>query len=149
MTAARDIMTRDVVTIPPETSVEEAAEIMSEHEISGLPVVENDKLLGIVTEKDLIMKKKRLNSPGYINILDGIIYLESPRKFREEFKKFIAVDVQDLMTKRVITVDPDTSIDEIATLMVEKDINRIPVIEDDKLIGIVTRADVIKKMAEN
>lgn len=95
------------------------------------------------------MKKKRLNSPGYINILDGIIYLESPRKFREEFKKFIAVDVQDLMTKRVITVDPDTSIDEIATLMVEKDINRIPVIEDDKLIGIVTRADVIKKMAEN
>lgn len=54
MTAARDIMTRDVVTIPPETSVEEAAEIMSEHEISGLPVVENDKLLGIVTEKILL-----------------------------------------------------------------------------------------------
>ncbi|MFW5985114.1 MAG: CBS domain-containing protein [Halanaerobiaceae bacterium] len=149
MLTAKDVMTTEVVTIPPDTSVEDAAKIMSENEISGLPVVENDHLLGIVSEKDLIMKNKRLNSPGYINILDGIIFLESPKKFEKEFRKFIAIEVEDLMTRDVITVKPETTLDEIATIMVEEDVNRLPVVENDKLIGIVTRGDVVREMAKN
>ena len=147
MKKAKEVMTTEVVTVSPDTSVEEAAKIMSEHEISGLPVVTNQQLLGVVTEKDLIMKNKRLNSPGYINILDGIIYLESPKKFEKEFRKFIAVDVEDLMTREVITVEPDTPLDEVATIMVEEDINRLPVLDGDRLVGIVTRADVVRNMA--
>ena len=148
MLIAEEIMTKEVVTVTPDTSVEDAARIMSDNNVSGLPVVESGELLGIVSEKDLIMKNKRLNSPGYINILDGIIFLESPRKFEEKLKKFVANEVGDLMTKEVITIDPDTPLEEIATLMVEEDVNRLPVLKDGEMIGIVTRGDVVSKMAE-
>ena len=148
MLTAREIMTEEVVTVTPDTSVEDAAKLMSENNVSGLPVAEEGKLLGVVSEKDLIMKNKRLNSPGYINILDGIIFLESPRKFEEQLRKFVASKVGDLMTEEVITISPETSLEEIATLMVEEDVNRLPVIEDDEMIGIVTRGDVVRKMSE-
>lgn len=148
MLHAKDIMTEEVITVKPETSVEDAAKILSKHGISGLPVVDDqDSLVGIVTEKDLIIKDKKLHFPDYINILGGIIYIESHQKFVEEFKKYIAVKVEELMTKRVLTIVPETPIDEIADLMTEKEINRLPVIDKDKLVGIVTRADIVKHIS--
>ena len=147
MLKVKDIMSKDVKTITPDTSVEEAAKILSEMEISGLPVVEEGKLLGIVSESDLIVKDKKLHFPDYINVIGGIIYLESYKKFREEFKKFIAVEVKDLMTENVITISPDKTVEDAATLMSEKDVNRLPVLEDDELVGIVTRADIVKDLA--
>lgn len=146
MLTAQDIMNQDVVTVTPKTSVEEAADIMSQENVSGLPVVQDGKLIGVVSEKDLIIKNKKLNSPGFINILDGV-FLKNPRKFEEEFKKFIAVDVKDLMTEEVVQINLDTPLDEIASLMVDKDVNRLPVVEDDKLVGIVTRGDIVRNMA--
>ncbi len=149
MLTAKDIMSKEVVSVTPDTSVEDAAKIMSKKGVSGLPVVSDGKLVGIVTEKDLIMKNKKLNTPDHINILGGIIFLENPRKFREEFKKFIAINVEDLMTEEVVTVNPDTPVDEIATIMVEKDVNRLPVIKNEKMVGIVARADLVKNMTGN
>lgn len=149
MLTAGDVMTEDVIVIEPDASVEEAAKILSEHNISGLPVVEDGKLMGIVSEKDLIVKDKKLHFPDYINLLGGYIYLESHKKFEKEFKKFIAVKVKELMTEDVTTIAPETPVDEIASLMVEKDINRLPVVEDERLVGIVTRADLVKDLAEN
>lgn len=148
MLKARDVMSKDVVTVNPDTSIEEAAKIMSENKISGLPVVESGKLVGIISEKDLIMKDKKLHFPDYINILGGIIYLESYKKFEEDFKKFIAIKVGELMTRKVVTIKPDTPIDEIASIMSDRDINRLPVLEDDRIIGIVTRADLVRNMAK-
>ena len=148
MITAKDIMTTDVVTVDPETSVKEAANIMSEKGISGLPVVQNGELVGIVTENDLIIKDKKLHFPEYINVIGGIIYLESYKKFREEFKKFTAVNVEELMTKDVITVSPDDSIEDIATIMHQKNVNRLPVVDNSgQLIGIVTRANIVKHIA--
>ena len=148
MITAKDIMTTDVVTVDPKTSVKEAANIMSEKGISGLPVVQNGELVGIVTENDLIIKDKKLHFPEYINVIGGIIYLESYKKFREEFKKFIAVNVEELMTKDVITVSPDDSIEDIATIMHQEDVNRLPVVDNSgQLIGIVTRANIVKHIA--
>jgi len=148
MTTAKDIMTTDVVTVDPETSVKEAANIMSEKGISGLPVVQNGELVGIVTENDLIIKDKKLHFPEYINVIGGIIYLESYKKFREEFKKFTAVNVEELMTKDVITVSPDDSIEDIATIMHQKNVNRLPVVDNSgQLSGIVTRANIVKHIA--
>jgi len=148
MITAKDIMTTDVVTVDPKTSVKEAANIMSEKGISGLPVVQNGELVGIVTENDLIIKDKKLHFPEYINVIGGIIYLESYKKFREEFKKFIAVNVEELMTKDVITVSPDDSIEDIATIMHQKNVNRLPVVDNSgQLIGIVTRANIVKHIA--
>lgn len=148
MKTAKDIMTEEVITIDPETSVEEAAELMSQYNVSGLPVLENGKLVGIVTEKDLIIKDKKLHFPEYINLIGGIIYLESYKKFQEEFKKYIAVKVNDLMTKHVETINPDTPVSEIAELMSREEVNRLPVLDGDELVGIVTRGDLIKNMSK-
>ncbi|MGM0414908.1 MAG: CBS domain-containing protein [Bacillota bacterium] len=148
MKTANDIMTKEVITVDPETSVEEAAELMSQYNVSGLPVLENGKLIGIVTEKDLIVKDKKLHFPEYINLIGGIIYLESYKKFKEEFKKYIAVKVKDLMTKHVETINPDTSVSEIADLMSREEVNRLPVLDGDELVGIVTRGDLIKNMSK-
>lgn len=148
MITARDIMTTDVVTVDPETSVKEAANLMSEKGISGLPVVQNGELVGIVTENDLIIKDKKLHFPEYINVIGGIIYLESYKKFREEFKKFVAVKVKELMTEDVVTVSPDTSIEDLATIMHQENINRLPVVDNSgQLIGIVTRGNIVKHIA--
>ena len=148
MKTAKDIMTEEVITIDPGTSVEEAAELMSQYNVSGLPVLENGKLVGIVTEKDLIIKDKKLHFPEYINLIGGIIYLESYKKFQEEFKKYIAVKVNDLMTKHVETINPDTPVSEIAELMSREEVNRLPVLDGDELVGIVTRGDLIKNMSK-
>ena len=148
MKTAKDIMTKEVITVDPETSVEEATELMSHYNVSGLPVLENDKLVGIVTEKDLIVKDKKLHFPEYINLIGGIIYLESYKKFKEEFKKYIAVKVNDLMTEQVETINPDTPISEIIELMSKEEVNRLPVLDGDELIGIVTRGDLIKNMSK-
>ena len=148
MKTAKDIMTEEVITIDPETSVEDAADLMSQYNVSGLPVLENGKLIGIVTEKDLIVKDKKLHFPEYINLIGGIIYLESYKKFQEEFKKYIAVKVKDLMTKEVETISPDTPVSEIADLMSKEEVNRLPVLDGDDLVGIVTRGDLIKNMSK-
>ncbi len=141
-------MTKEVITVEPETSVEEAAELMSQYNISGLPVIENGKMIGIVTEKDLIVKDKKLHFPEYINLIGGIIYLESYKKFKEEFKKYIAVKVRDLMTKNVETISPDTPESEIAEIMSKEEVNRVPVLDGEELVGIVTRGDLIKNMSK-
>ena len=147
MLKAEDIMTKEVITVSPEVTVEKAAKILSENNISGVPVVDNGELKGIISEKDLIVKDKKLHFPDYIPFLDGIIYLDNYKKFEKEFKKFIAVNVEDLMTEDVVTISPDTPVDEIATLMVEKEVNRIPVVEEGKIAGIVTRADLVRDLA--
>ncbi|MFO7814692.1 MAG: CBS domain-containing protein [Halanaerobiales bacterium] len=148
MITAKDIMTTDVITVDPETSVKEAANIMSENDISGLPVVKNDMLVGIVTENDLIIKDKKLHFPEYINVIGGIIYLESYKKFEEEFKKFIAIKVGELMTEDVITASPNDAIEDMATIMHQENINRLPVVDNaGQLIGIVTRANIVKHIA--
>ena len=148
MITAKDIMTTDVVTVDPETSVKEAANLMSEQDISGLPVVLDGKLVGIVTENDLIIKDKKLHFPEYINVLGGYIYVESYKKFKEEFKKFTAVKVKELMTEDVITVSPDDTIQDLATKMHQENVNRLPVVDNSgQLIGIVTRANIVKHIA--
>lgn len=148
MITAKDVMTTDVITVDPETSVKEAANIMSENDISGLPVVKNGELVGIVTENDLIIKDKKLHFPEYINVIGGIIYLESYKKFEKEFKKFIAIKVGELMTEDVITASPNDSIEELATTMHTENINRLPVVDNaGQLIGIVTRGNIVKHIA--
>lgn len=149
MLKAKDIMSKEVKTISPESSVEDAAKILSDNNVSGLPVVEDGKLLGIVSESDLIVKDKKLHFPDYINVIGGIIYLESYKKFKKEFKKFIAVNVEDLMTEDVITVSPDEIVEDIATIMSEEDVNRLPVVEGDRIVGIVTRGDLLKHLAND
>jgi CBS domain-containing protein len=141
---ARDLMTADVVTISPDAPVKDAANLMVSKGISALPVVGADgKMVGIVTEADLIMQDVRVRFPSYLSLLGGFIELGSLSRFEHEVKKAVAASVGDMMTTDVITVGPDASVDEIATTMIDRDISRIPVVEGDKLAGIVSKHDIV------
>ena len=144
---ARDIMTPNPVTVPASMSVTDAARIMVEHSFGAMPVVDEGKLVGLVTEGDLIMKDVKLEYPTYIHLLDGfIMYPPSTRRFEDELKKAVAATVGDVMTREPHTVQASTSIDDVATLLVERDVSRMPVLDGDELVGIVTKSDVLRSI---
>lgn len=144
---ARDVMEKNVVTVKEDSNVEDATRLLIEKGISGAPVVDEEGYLkGIISEGDLIYREKQIHIPAVIQILDSTIFVESVKKFQEELKKITAYKVKELMTKDVVTVEMNAPIEEIATLMIEKKINRIPVVEEGKVIGIITRQNVLKSM---
>lgn len=149
MLTAKDIMTKEVVTVKPETSIEELASILVKHGISGAPVVDNSgSLYGIVTEDDLISRNKRLHIPTVVSFLDAAIYLESSKKFEEEVKRLAATRVADICKRKVVTLTEDASVIDIATIMSEKNIHLLPVVRDGKIVGIVGKRDVVKAAAQ-
>ncbi|MBI5199498.1 MAG: CBS domain-containing protein [Nitrospirae bacterium] len=149
MLTAKDIMTRNVIAVTPDTTVERLAKLLTEHKISGMPVLdEKGKLVGIVTENDLISRNKRLHIPTVVTFFDAIIFLENPKKFEEEIKKMIGTKVGDICTKKVITLKEETPLIEIATIMSEKKIHLLPVMRGDELVGIVGKVDLVKALAE-
>jgi len=146
---AREIMSREVISISPEEKVDEAARILVENKISGLPVVDANKhVVGIITEKDLIIRASELKVPFYITLFDGIIFLENPIRFNNDVKKYIATQVKDAMTRKVFVVEEDTPISEIVEIMQKRAINRVPVVRNDKLVGIITRNDILKSLVK-
>jgi len=146
---AREIMSRDVITVSPEEKVDKAARILVENKISGLPVVDaNNHVVGIITEKDLIIRASELKVPFYITLFDGIIFLENPIRFNNDVKKYIATQVKDAMTRKVFVVEEDTPVSEIVEIMQKRAINRVPVVRNDKLVGIITRNDILKSLVK-
>lgn len=144
---AKDIMTKKVITVSKDDSIEKLSEILLENKISGAPVIDSGRVIGIVTEADIIVQDTELHFPRYFKLLDGIIYLESLNRFRDNLKKHLATKVEDIMTKKVKTVLADTTVSEIAEIMLDSKINRLPVVDDKGyLVGIVTRADIVKSM---
>jgi CBS domain-containing protein len=142
-----DIMTTDVVTVDPSITVTEAAKLMVDHEIGALPVLEGGKVVGIVTEGDLIMQDVKLEYPTYLHLLDGyIMYPPSTRHFESELKKAVAADVRTVMTDDPVTIQATSSIEDAATLLVDKDVSRIPVLEGEDLVGIVSKSDVVRSL---
>ncbi len=147
----KDIMTKDVITVSTGDSVEKCAKLLQENDISGLPVIdEEDNVVGIVTEGDLIRRASRIKAPGYLEILGGLIYLDSPKKFVDELQRAMALTAGQLMSKDVVFIRPDDKVEKAATVMVEKGINRLPVLDvRDKLIGIVSRRDIMGCLYSN
>ena len=144
---ARDVMTPDPRTIGPDVSVTDAAHLMVESGIGALPVVDDGKLLGLVTEGDLIMSDVKLQFPTYIHLLDGfIMYPPSTARFEHELKKAVAATVGDVMTAEPITVQASAPIEDVATMLVERDVSRLPVLDGDELVGIITKSDVVRSM---
>lgn len=144
MQKAKDIMSKNVVTISPKATVEELARLLIKHKISGVPVVDNAKnLIGIVTENDLINQNKRLHIPTIIRLFDAFIVFGSGR-VQEEIKKMTASKVDEICTKEVVSITEETSLEEVATIMSEKNIHLLPVVRDSVVVGIVGKADVVK-----
>ncbi|MDZ7837124.1 MAG: CBS domain-containing protein [Actinomycetota bacterium] len=119
---AREIMNKDVITIDRDASVEQLSQLLVKNRISGVPVMDKDQMVGIVTEGDIILQDTDLHFPHYFRLLDSIIYLESLSKFKKSLKKHLATRVEDIMTAEVVSVDEDTMVNEIANLMNEKKI---------------------------
>jgi len=142
-------MSRDVITVSPEEKVDKAARILVENKISGLPVVDaNNHVVGIITEKDLIIRASELKVPFYVTLFDSIIFLENPIRFNNDVKKYIATQVKDAMTRKVFVVEEDTPVSEIVEIMQKRAINRVPVVRNDKLVGIITRNDILKSLVK-
>lgn len=142
------ILTHDVVTISPEATVQEIARLMIKHNLNGLPVIENDKLIGIVTEGDIIMKKAKLHLPNYIQLLDSFLYLGNPDEVEIDLKKILATKAKEIMTTNPVTIKLDSTVEELADIMHENHTNPIPVMDEDKMVGIVSRSDLIALIAE-
>ena len=144
----KDIMTKEVVTVKPEMTIEELARLFTKHDISGAPVVdEAGGLIGIVTENDLIKMEQRLHIPTIITIFDAVIYLGSSKKFEEDLKRMAATKVSDIYKREVVTITENTTIEEVATIMCEKDIHHLPVVKKGKLMGIVGKKDVVRAIS--
>ena len=144
----KDIMTKEVVTVKPEMTIEELARLFTKHNISGAPVVdEAGGLIGIVTENDLIKMEQRLHIPTIITIFDAVIYLGSSKKFEEDLKRMAATKVSDIYKKEVVTITENTTIEEVATIMCEKDIHHLPVVKKGKIMGIVGKKDIVRAIS--
>jgi len=145
MLNASDIMTTEVITVKMETSLKDLAEILYKNRINGVPVVDDDGLvIGIICESDLVRKDKKLHIPTVVALFDAVFYLESSKNLEKEIKRINATTVEELFTREVVTVDEKTPIDEIATLMTQKKIYTIPVMDGKRLVGIVGKGDVIR-----
>lgn len=145
----RDIMTHDVVSVKRETSVNEVAKLMGARDISGVPVVDDSgAVVGIVTELDLILRNTELDVPRFIQILDlGRIPLELPGQYRHRLQHMLGTRADDVMSHEVVSIGPDDEVEQLAELMVTRRVNPVPVVESGKMVGIVSRADLIDMMA--
>ncbi|MTI68170.1 MAG: CBS domain-containing protein [Firmicutes bacterium] len=145
---AKDIMTSNVITVKADDTIENVTNLLLEHNISGVPVVDDEKkVIGIVSETDLIYKDKNINIPAYFPFLGGYILLESMKKFEKQLKKMAGYKVEDIMSEKVITINENKEIREVVNTMLNNNINRIPVVNDDeKVVGIIARSDVLRNI---
>ncbi|MFC1840060.1 CBS domain-containing protein [Thermodesulfobacteriota bacterium] len=146
MIRARDIMTKDPVTVSPEMEIVQAAKILLERSINGVPVVDNEKLVGILCQSDLISQQRRFPVPSVFTLLDGFIPLSSGKDIEKTVRKMAAAIVSDAMTVDPVTVNPVTEIEEIAGLMIDRNFHTIPVVENEKLIGVIGKEDILKTL---
>ena len=149
MLTARDIMNSEVITITDESTVKELARILTIHKISGVPVINDQgKLVGVVTESDLIYQTKKVHIPTVITILDSVFYLENPDRIGDEMKKMAGTKVKDILTSKPVTVTENTPLDEIATIMAEKNMHTLPVVNKDGLVGVIGKKDIIRTLID-
>jgi CBS domain-containing protein len=148
----RDIMDADPVTVRPIDDVETVVRILRRHELPGVPVVnEGGRCVGIVTEADLVLADEEgdLHIPHYIELFGGVVFLEPLRRFEGRLKKALASTVADLMTEDPVTIEPDASVAEAGRLIVRRGHNRLPVVEHGRLVGVVTRVDVLEALTRD
>jgi CBS-domain-containing membrane protein len=147
MLKAKDIMTRDIVTVTPETEIVEAAGILLKNRVNGLPVVDDTgKLVGILCQSDLIVQQKRIPVPSLFTLLESYVPLSSVKRIDKEVEKIAAITVKQAMTADPVTVSPETEIEDIAALMVDRKYHTLPVVDGGRLVGVIGKEDVLKTL---
>ncbi len=143
----REIMSSPAITVRPETDIRSVARVMLQHQISGVPVVdETGALLGTITEMELIARNAPVQEPHYLPVLSAMIplNLNEVREYREQMRQVLAIRADELMTDEIETVTPDDDVTEALELMLDPETIMLPVLEGKKLVGVVTRTDLVQ-----
>lgn len=146
-----DAMTLNPITVKPEQALQQAIQILADNNISSVPVVdESGKLLGILSETDILWQESGVTPPPYITIFDSVIYLENPARYEKELHKALGQTVGEVMTQEdVATITPDQALSQAARLLHEKRVHQLPVLdESDQVIGMICCSDIIRMMAK-
>ncbi len=142
----RDIMETEVPAVYEWDPVESVLTVLRANELPGVPVInEGGRCLGIITEADLVLSGEGadLHLPHYFQLFGGVVFLESMSHFEERLRKAFASTAADLMTHDPVTIEPSASVEEAAKLIARTKHNRLPVVEHGRLVGVVTRVDVL------
>ena len=130
MLTAQDIMTRELITVSTGMDITSAAKLLVEKGVNGIPVVDGERLVGIICQSDMLAQQKKIPLPSLFTLLEGFVPLTSMKRIDREVEKIAAVTVGQAMTPDPVTVDPHTDIEEVAALMADKKYHTLPVIED-------------------
>jgi len=146
----KDLMSTTVHTVIPDTPLAKAVQLLSEHHISGLPVVNNNgKLIGELTEKDLMVRESGIDVGPYLLLLDRLIYLNNPISWDKQVHKVLGSTVKELMSRNIHTCDQALPLSKAAKLLNERSTQRLIVIDDDDMpIGTITQGDVVRALAQ-
>ncbi len=144
-------MTSDPVTVTPDTKVADVAKVMVEKDIGGVPVVTGEgDLVGIITDSDLIVHDEDVKFPSFVHFLDGYLFMPgSIHKFEEKFRKSVAATAGEMMTEAVETVTPTDKLEDVANTMTEKKLKRFPVVDEGRVVGMITMADIVKMISKD
>jgi CBS domain-containing protein len=148
-TPVRDVMSTKVVTLRPDQTVEEAADVLAASRIGAAPVVDaGGALVGLLRDEDLILSEANVHVPTAITFLGADFVLPSAlHRFEDDLKKAAGATVADAMTAEFATVGPDDDVETLATLMHDREVTHVPVVDGTKLVGIVARGDLVKLLA--
>ena len=146
-----DVMTQPVLSVTPETPLQQAVQLISDHHISGLPVVdEAGALIGELSEQDLMVRESGVDAGPYVMLLDSVIYLRNPLNWDKQVHQVLGTTVKDLMRKDTHTCSPELGLPRAASLLHDKGTQRLFVLDGDgKPVGVITRGDVVRALASH
>ena len=142
-----ELMTTQILTARPETPVYEVAAMMVDRAISGVPVLdEAGTVVGLITERELVLRSTRIEPPAFLPVLDARIPLETPSHYRRRLQHIVGTRAGDAMSEEFETIGPGAQVEDLAALMTRPGVNPVPVVENGRLVGIVSRADIVRMM---
>lgn len=146
---ASDIMPQGVPPVDPTTSVSQVLRVLVDYDVAGVAVVENDEIVGIITESDIVARQADVEAPTPVPFLDAIFVADAGRPYEEEVRRALAIDARMLMSSPVTSIRSNATLEEIATVMSDLDLHPLPVVDDHgRYVGIVSRRDLVRVIAE-
>lgn len=144
-----EIMRKDVPAVAPEESVARVAKLMVDYDVAGVAVIDNDEIIGIITESDIVAREADVDAPTPVPFLDAIFVADAGRPYEDDIRRALAINAAMLMSSPVVSIRHDATLHEVASIMIERDVHPLPVVDqDNRYVGIVSRKDLVRVIAE-